>query len=791
MYRTHLLIGFRSLWRQKGFSLINIMGLTIGLTCSLLMFLWVQHQWNYNRFHANTNNIYQVKSNLRFGGGDIETWNNTPYPYSESLKNDFPEVKEVVITTHSQEVLFTVQTQKGKEKGIYANDALFKLFDFPILYGNPLKMMDGAQNLLISETVAKKYFGNLWTSAIGESIKINKSETFMVTGIFADIPTNSSLQFNYVLPFKKILAENPNLVNNYGDYDYNIFAHLQPNINTERVSKQLLANTAKQLEGSIYSVPESMIFQPLADIYLYNSFKNGKVAGGRIAFVRLFFIASWIILIIACVNYMNLATARASKRAKEVGIRKTIGARRGSLIAQFFTEAVIMSGLAVLLAVNFVHLLLPWFNNLTSTQIIIQYNQSIFWLLIGGVFILTTLLSGSYPSLILSSFDINKVLKGNLSSSISAGTLRKGLVVFQFFISAILIMAAVSMRQQMSFLKNKDIGMDRNNMLVIPANESIVKNYKAFKEQLKQNSAIASVSTATQHPTSIGSSTGDPEWEGFTEDKRTIFRRLVADFTFIEDMKIPLVAGRYPSKERLADSTAIIVNEKTAEVMETDNPVGKTLKFWNTNYKIVGVVKDFHINSLHEEIAPLIVVHSDEWFNYLFVRPTAGNTKQALATIQPTYQSLSQGNPFEYEFLDDSYAAMYQSEQTTGALADLFALIALFISSLGLLGLATFSAEQRTKEIGIRKVLGASVTNLVALLSKDFLKLVAVALLVAIPVAYYFIQNWLQNFAYHIDLQWTVFAITIGIALLISFMTVGFQAFRAAIANPVKSIKTE
>lgn len=488
---------------------------------------------------------------------------------------------------------------------------------------------------------------------------------------------------------------------------------------------------------------------------------------------------------------MNLATARASKRAKEVGIRKTIGARRSSLVAQFFTEAILMSGLAVLLAVNFVHLLLPWFNNLASTQIMAQYQVPTFWLLIGGVFLLTTLLSGSYPSLLLSSFDINKVLKGELSSGLSAVNLRKGLVVFQFLISAVLIMGAVSMRQQMHYLKNKDIGMDRNNMITIPANEAIEKNYTAFKAQLTQNPAIATVSAATQHPTSINSSTGDPEWEGFTEDKRTVFRRLVADFNFMEDMKIPLVAGRYPFRERLADSTAILINETTAKVMETDDPIGKTLSFWGADFTIVGMVKDFHLNSLHEAIAPLIVVHSDEWFNYLFVRPTPGNTKAALTALQTTYESLSQGDPFAYEFLDDSYAAMYKSEQTTGKLADLFALIALFISALGLLGLATFSAEQRTKEIGIRKVLGASVTNLVALLSKDFLLLVLVALVIAVPIAYYFIQGWLQNFAYHIDLQWSVFAITMGIALLISFLTVGFQAFKAAIANPVDSIKGE
>ena len=383
------------------------------------------------------------------------------------------------------------------------------------------------------------------------------------------------------------------------------------------------------------------------------------------------------------------------------------------------------------------------------------------------------------------------MLKGELSTGLSAVNLRKGLVIFQFLISAVLIMGAVSMRQQMHYLKNKDLGMDRNNMITIPASESLVKNYQVFKEKLNQNPNIATISAATEEPTSIGSATGDPEWDGFTEDKRAVFKRLVADYTFMESMKIPLVAGRYPSKERVADSIAIIINERAAQVMETDNPIGKRLSFWGQDFKIVGMVKDFHLNSLHEEISPLVVVPSDEWFNYIFVRPIQGKTKEALAALQTTYQELSPENPFAYEFLDDSYAQMYKSEQTSGALADLFALIALFISALGLLGLATFSAEQRTKEIGIRKVLGASVTNLIGLLSKDFIRLVLIALLVAIPIAWYFIQQWLQNFAYHIDIQWTVFATTIGVALLVSCLTVGFQAFRAAIANPIDSIKSE
>ena len=791
MFKNHLILAFRNLTRQKGFSSINTLGLSIGLTCSLLMLLWVQNQWSFDRFHSNIENIYQVKCNVKFGDGEVQTWSGTPYPYSQSLVNDFPEVRDLTITTRNRTALFKIGNEKGKEKGRYANESLFKMFDFPILYGNPQEAMEGVNNILISEKLAKKYFGNLWMASIGETIQLNNETDFMLSGVFADLPANSSMQFDYIIPFKKVLAGNPKLTGNYGDYNFLLFADLQPDADKAGIIQQLLASTATKLEGSFYSPAAGMLFHPFKDAYLKGKFENGVVVGGRIEFVRLFFFAALIILFIACVNYMNLATARSSKRAKEVGVRKAIGARRGSLITQFFTEAILMSGIAIILSIIAINSLLPWFNNLANTQISIHYNQPDFWLLVGAVFLITSLLSGSYPSFLLSSFDINKVLKGELSSGLSAVNLRKGLVIFQFLVSAILIMGAVSMRQQMHYLKNKDLGMNRDNIITIPANETLIKGYGVFKDKLAQNPSIATISAASEEPISIGSSTGDPEWEGFTEDKRTIFRRLVADFNFVETMKIPLVEGRLPDKNRKADSIAIVVNETTAQVMEVDNPVGKTLSFWGEDWKIVGMVKDFHLNSLHEKIAPLVVVHSEEWFNHIFVRPTAGKTKEALAVLKSTYQEISPEHPFEYEFLDSAYEAMYKSEETSGSLADLFALIALLISALGLLGLATFSAEQRTKEIGIRKVLGASVTNLVALLSKDFLRLVMIALLIAIPIAWYFIQGWLQSFAYHIDVQWTVFAITIGIALLISFLTVGFQAFKAAIANPVESIKAE
>jgi len=421
-----------------------------------------------------------------------------------------------------------------------------------------------------------------------------------------------------------------------------------------------------------------------------------------------------------------------------------------------------------------VKILLPWFNLLVDTSVSMHFDQASFWILIASVFLGLSLLAGIYPALLLSSFSVSKVIKGQLSNHLNTVTLRKGLVVFQFLISALLIIGAVTMRKQLHYLQTKDIGLERGNVIVVSANDQLIENYKIFKEQLQQNPNIEIVSASSHSPISVGMSTGDPTWDGFTEDKRAI----------------SLVSGRFPDNNRKADSTAIIINETVANVIGIENPVGKKMTFWGEDWTIVGVVKDFHIASLHSTIAPLIMVHGENWINEIYVRP-AGTMKDAIAVLSNAHAELASAYPLEYTFLDKQYKEMYQLEETTGALADLFAIIALFISALGLLGLAAFSAERRLKEVGIRKVLGASVPNLIALLSKDFLKLVLLALLIAIPLGWYGMNQYLQNYSYHINIDWTVFAIMIGAALLVAIITVGIQAFRAAITNPIDTIKIE
>ena len=451
MLKNHLKVAFRSLFRQKSFSLINILGLAVGLTCSLLILLWVQHQYSYNTFHSKSDSIFQMACSMEFGG-DMQTWQGIPYPYSPSLQQDYPEIEEVVVKTYNKEKFFRLDNNKTSEKGFYTNEPFFQVFDFPILYGNPLELLNTPDEIVLSEKLAKKYFGNLWQSAVGNTIVVDE-EALKISGIFANVPNNSSMQFDFVLPITKHLEEYPSLPEQYGDFNYPMFVQLKKGTDKEALIEKFLIATAEKLEGTGYGVPEGMILQPLTDVYLFNQFENGKVAGGRINYVRIFFLAALFILFLAGINYMNLATARASKKAKEIGVRKTIGASKGSLIVQFFTEAMVMTGIAISIAIVAIQLLLPWFNQLVGTSVSVHLNQPSFWILTASVFMGLSLLAGIYPALLLSSFNVSKVIKGQLSNHLSTVTLRKGLVVFQFLISALLIIGAITMRQQLHYLQ--------------------------------------------------------------------------------------------------------------------------------------------------------------------------------------------------------------------------------------------------------------------------------------------------------------------------------------------------
>ncbi|HHH49499.1 MAG TPA: FtsX-like permease family protein, partial [Saprospiraceae bacterium] len=715
MLFNYFKIAIRNFKRQIGFSLINILGLSIGLICSLLIMLWVQDELSFNRFHENEANIYQLKCNIDFGGGDIATWTGVPYPYYDILKNKIPEVANVTMLT-SQENLIMPEglIQGSKEQGIFGDEAFFEIFSFPFLEGDSKTALSDPGGMLISKRLAQKYFGKNLNDAIGKVLKLNNTDEYSIRAVFDNPPQNSSLQFDYVLPFSKLLNDNKDLAGYWGNFNFRTYVQLNQQGVNEAIIDKVLTIAKEKMKGTDYaeSAPEGMVLQPLKDTYLYAHFENGKAVGGRIEYVRIFSIAALFILLLACINYMNLATARSSKKAKEVGVRKTIGATRSSLMGQFFVEAFLTIAISVALALAVVNLLLPYFRELTGKQLEMPFAQVNFWFLILGLIAGTTFLSGSYPSLMLSSFGINDVLKGQFSNKLSGKNIRKSLVVFQFLISTLIITAALTVRQQVNYIFNKNIGIDKDKVIYVESGRDLVKKYALAKEQLLKNSAIAEVSGAYNSPLNVGTSTGDPTWDGFTEDQRTVFKILGADYNFCEMMKIPLVDGRFLSKERGLDSLSILLNETALRAMNLKDPLGKQVKFWGESFTIVGIVKDFHISSLHADIAPLIIVPDDGELDYIFVRPAVGKTEEAIAALKATQKQIAPAYPFEYKFLDKTYENMYQKEKLTSKLADWFGLIALLISALGLLGLATFAAEQRTKEIGIRKILGASVGSI-------------------------------------------------------------------------------
>jgi ABC-type antimicrobial peptide transport system permease subunit len=602
-----------------------------------------------------------------------------------------------------------------------------------------------------------------------------------------DIPATSSLKFDYVLPVAVFERDNKWL-EKWENNGIRTYALLHPNANADRVNAKIL-NMIHQHDKNVTTTTTFMF--PHQKAYLYSKFTNGIPDGGRIEYVRLFTIVAVFILIIACINFMNLATARSAKRAKEVGIRKVVGAERQFLVGQFIGEAVLTALMSLLFAIILVQILLSSFNRLTDKQIAIDYGNPLFWLTLLGLALLTGIVSGSYPALFLSSLQPVKVLKGTLRFKAGAVLFRQGLVVFQFSLSLLLIIGTLIAGRQVNYIRTKNLGLNRENVVYMSLEGDLPKRFDVFKQELLQSPGIQTVSASGSDPLAIGSSTTGVEWKGKDPADKTLFTQMPVSYDFTNTMKVKLLDGRDFSRNYVTDSTNYLINEEAARRMGMKSPVGKDLKFWGKSGKIIGLMKNFHLNSLRVAIEPLII-RLDTTNNYtMLIRTQAGQTEQALASMQRLAKKYNPAYPFAYEFADESFEKQYKSETLIGTLANYFAVLAIFIACLGLFGLAMFTAEQRTKEIGVRKVLGASVASIVALLSKDFLRLVLIAILIATPVAWYAMNQWLQDFVYRIDIEWWMFALAGALAVAIALLTVSFQSIKAALMDPVKSLRTE
>ena len=786
MFKNYLKIAWRNLLRNKSFSLLNILGLSIGLAVTALILLWVNYEMGFNQFHDNKDRIYEVYNKYPVDG-EIWTWNSTPKVMASVIKKDYPEVEAVSRYFYDTSFLFSKDDKRIKSTGTIVDPDFLKIFSFPLVEGNMETVFEDVNSVVITQEFAKKLFGD--ESAVGQIVKVDNTDSFKVTGILKDLPVNTEFDFEFLMPWSYLKQKGWH-DENWGNNSVATYVLLKEKTNYGAFSKKI-----KSLRKSYDKSSPNMdtFLYPYTRSHLYSEFENGKEVGGLIDFIRLFGIIAIIVLVIACINFMNLSTARSEKRAKEVGVRKAVGAHKGALIGQFLGESVLISFLAAILALVIVLITLPSFSELINEELSIEWGNPWFWGIVLGVILVTGILAGSYPALYLSAFKPSAVLKGTFQKINTLITPRKVLVVAQFSVAIILITATIVVKEQINNVQNRQLGYNKNNLVYIEMEGDAEEKYNLIKAELLKSGTAASVSKTNSPITESWSNTWGFEWKGKDEENKTLVHRLVADDAVVETMGLKLVTGRdFNLKEYPTDSTAAILNEAAVKLMGFENPIGEIVKDNGVDWRIVGVVEDFVFNSPFQKIDPMVFEGARAWFNFIHIKFNSENkTSENLASAEAIFKKYNPEYPFNYQFVDADYAERFSEEQRTEKLASLFTLLTILISCLGLFGLASYMAENRIKEIGIRKVLGASVQSITTLLSKDFLKLVVISLLIAIPVSWYFMDKWLEEFAYRITVSWWVFALSGILALAIALITVSYQSIKAARLNPVKSLRTE
>ncbi len=788
MLKNYLKTAFRGFRRQKSSFLINLSGLSIGLTCSFLIFLWVLDEMNVNKYHADTDRIVQIMEFQEYSEETFATL-STPGIIARNLKEEYPDFEYASNYTWNSDRLFSKDNLNYYENGLDVENDFFKILSIDLVYGNRDELLTEPNTVVLSEETAKKYFGET-TNPVGEAITYNNTTELIVTGVFREMPDNSTFQFDVLLNYDDWLQTNE-WASDWGNNGPRAIAKLIPGTDQNALNDKIL-NYVKEKDVEDDSNVEVFVY-PFAERYLYGQFENKVQSGGRIEYVRLFIIVAIFVLLIACINFMNLSTAKATKRAKEVGIRKSIGASQGSLIGQFIGESMIISFFSLFISILFVELSLPVFNNITGKTISVDYSNPVLLSIFIGTVFITGLVSGSYPAFYLSSIEAVKSLKGSLKSSFKEVFARKGLVVFQFSLSVILIISTIIIYRQIQFTQQKNLGYKKENLVFFTVEDEIYDRWDTFKEQVEAIPGVQYVSRSSSTFLGRNSNTSGLDWENKDPDSRILFENVIADHDLKETMGFELVEGRFFSEEfGITDTSKIIFNERGIEVMGLEDPVGKVITLWDDyEMEIIGVVKDFNFQSLRSEVEPLFFRYRPDTGWRGFVRIESNNITSTLAALEDTYKSFNANYPFEYNFMDDQYASLYRSEIRIGELAKYFSIFAILISCLGLFGLSAFTAEQRSKEIGIRKVLGASVQSLVILMSKDFTKLVLISIFISIPVSWYLMDIWIDDFAYSSGIEWWVFIASGVCALIIAWLTVSWQSIKAALMNPVKSLKSE
>jgi len=788
MFKSNLKISWRNIARNKVFSLINISGLSLGLTCSILILLWVRDEYQIDNFHEDLAQIYKVTS-IEYSGNEINGSYDTPGRLAEELKKAFPEVEMAAAHSTTGWYTFAVEDENMDVFGAFASEDFFKIFSYPLLIGSSKEVLKSPESIAISRRMANNFFSNP-ENAIGKSIKFENYRELKITAVFEDLNNSSSGNFQYIINWEFFIEQNKWL-ENWGNSGPSTYVKLKEQTDSNLLIKKMQHFIKNYDKGYSEIDRLELGLQPYKDQYLYTNFENGKIAGGRIEYVKIFEIVAVFILLIACINYMNLSTARSTKRAKEIGVRKVIGAMRPSIIGQFMLEALLFTSIAIFLSLLLINLLLPQFNILTGKSIAFPINDITFWSGITLLTVVTGIISGAYPAFLLSTFKPLSVIKQNAKVGTSTGLFRKGLVIFQFSLSMIFIVGMIVVSNQVAYVQNKNLGYQKNNLVYLASKGELSSNFDYFKNEVLKIAGVESVTSMSSRPIELDNSTGSVEWQGKDPSERPTFTPADIGYDFIKTMKSTLVYGRDFSQDH-EDGTNYIINETALKTIGYKDPIGMPFTLWGNKGTIVGVVKDFHFESLHVPIKPLILrLKKSSTYGYAFIRINPEKMQYALQEIEKIHDKINPEFPFEHQFADEEYAYLYRNEQVVSKISNIFGFLAISISCLGLLGLIIFMAEQRVKEIGIRKVLGASVTQIVTLLSKDFMILIGISIVLASPVAYYAMNNWLQGFEYHIDLQWWMFGIAGFGAILIALLTVSYQSIRAAMMKPVKSLRSE
>jgi predicted permease len=794
MIKNYFKIAFRNLWRNKGFSAINIFGLAIGMASAILILLWIQNEMSTDRFHKKGDHIYLMYNRDKDAQGETWAWPTSPKILATTLKKDYPEVQDAV-RYNNVTFLLTAGDKKLNKQGAFVDSGFLNVFSFPLLEGNPKDALKGSYSIVLTQKFAKALFGN--EDAMGQTVRIDSVNNCTVTGVLKDLPNNTQFNFDYLLPWAymhKLGWDDDDWSNN----SINTYTLLKPGSSQTAFDAKIKDITINHTKGTSEASTTEVFTQPMNRAYLYAKSDNGKLVGGQIETVRLFGLIAAFLLLIACINFMNLSTARSEKRAKEVGIRKVVGAQKKSLILQFLGESILISLMAFIVALFLVQISLSAFNQLTGKQLFINYGDPLLWLFSAAFILFTGILAGSYPAFYLSAFNPVKVLKGAFKKTNALITPRKVLVVVQFTFAIILIISTIIVGRQIQYAANRDAGYNRNNLIYLFTQGDVGKHFQSIKNELLNSGVAVSVTQSANPITQRWSDSWGFQWEGSTKaDEKIDFLRLGSDADFVKTMGVKLVEGRDIDIYKFpTDSNAIVLNEAAVKAMHIKNPVGLIIRELDdsTQWHVIGVVKDFIIESpFQQQINPLMIYGPGNMFAqvvHIKLNPDKP-TATAISGVQAIFKKYNPQYPPEYVFVDEAYAKKFQNAQRTATLAALFAGLTIFISCLGLFGLATYMAENRIKEIGVRKVLGASVTSITTLLSKDFLKLVIVSFLIAAPIAWWAMSKWLNSYTYRINIQWWVFVLAGILSVIIAILTVSYQAIKAAIRNPVKSLRSE